>query len=464
MLKPTSKPLRPAETAERAPREEDDVPWFSRSPVLVGFCVLAATVLQLIRQPDFTRGVLWAEDGGIFLSDAYNKDFFTALFQPYGSYLHFAPRTIFAVISLFPVRAASVLTAASAALVVSLLALYVYHASKVVFETQWARLALAVSMVLLPAAGYETNATVINLHWYLIFTAFWVFVAAPRSGRGIALGALIVGFAVMSDPLVGILAPVALLAIVRRRTARSLIIPAVFAAGLIVQLAVGTGQQPLNDPSTNVDVLPSIYALRVAGSVLVGDVFLDNFWRRLGYPFAYGALLAIVAFCGYGFVRGGRATRLLIGGSLLFSFVLLAAPLVVRGTEGFLNRDAFNLNGSRYFLVPILFVTTAILKVVDAQVRHDRTVAAGDRRSWRTVQYVVTIAGAGLMLTNFTAFNVRGGGPFWATSLAQARKECQGAPSRGGRRVRPPASVRVPVAPPVDPPPFAVTLKCERLR
>jgi len=432
---------------------------FGTPGLLLGaFCFVVAVALQFARQPNSSWGVIWAEDA-VFLSDGYEGSFLGALGEPYGSYLHVVPRLIFFAIGRFPVEYAPPLVSASAAAVVALLAIYVYRVSDAVFDTRWARSAMAASIVLVPAAGYETNATVINLHWYLIFASFWVFLAQHRSRGGLALGALIVAASVMSDPLVGLMLPLAFLGYLRTRERSALVIPGVLVAGLVVQYVVATSQQPLGEVTAELAALPSIYALRVSGSFIVGDQFLGNFWNQFGYPFAYGTLVLVLGFCAYGAFRGDRGTRAFVAASLLLSFALHSAPLWVRGTVGFLDAPTFNLNGSRYFLVPILLLTAAVLKVLDFHVSWRRE--DGERLGkWRTAQAMFTVYAAALILTSFSPFNVRQGGPFWKSELAKAREKCR---SQEGGNPALPATVSVPVAPPVFPPPFAVRVKCERL-
>jgi len=83
----------------------------------------------------------------------------------------------------------------------------------------------------------------------------------------------------------------------------------------------------------------------------------------------------------YGFVRADRGRRLLIAGSLALSAGYLAVPLMLRGTENFLDRGDFNLNGSRYMLLPILFLTVAMLLAFGS--RDPRL----SPRAWRNVQF-----------------------------------------------------------------------------
>jgi hypothetical protein len=245
--------------------------------------------------------------------------------------------------------------------------------------------------------------------------------------------------------------------IVRDRDRRSLVVPAVLVAALVVQFAVGTSQQPLGHATVALTDLPSIYALRVAGSLLVGDVFLDNFWLSLGHAFLYGAILAVLAVGALGVTRGRRSSRVFVAGTLALSFLTMAAPLIIRGTCCFLDRAAFNLNGSRYFVVPVLLLAAAVLKVLDEGLSAPAP-APRRRARWQAAQLAVTLAGAGLLLVNYSVVNVRNAGPFWANSVREAQAVCSGA------RGTPPAVAALGVAPPLNPAPFAVKVPCGRLR
>ncbi len=444
--------------------------------MLLAFLGVVATGLQLLRQPGVPSwDSVWQEDGAIFLTDALANPFLETLVTPYNAYLHTLPRLIAGPVALVGLEHAALLMTFLSALTVTLIAMYVYFASARVFHTQWARVVLAMSVVLLPAAGYETNANIANLHWYLIFACFWVFVAAPRTTAGIAVGITIVALAVLSDPLAALLAPLPLIALWRDRTWRGRAIPLVFLGTLAVQLVLGVVEDPVAPyASSHLPAVPKIYALRVTGSFLVGDLFLDNFWKPWGLAFALAALLVVAAVCAYGLLRADRGRRLLIGGSLALSVGYLTVPLMLRGTENFLDRGDFSLNGSRYVLLPILFLTIAVLLTLD---RRDPRLSS---RAWRNVQIGFSALTAALVLTNFSIFTVRSGGPAWKESVASARERCAtvggrrpGSPPKVGSipiRRLPAGDVRIPIAPNVritlETPysPFAVTVDCRHLR
>jgi len=331
---------------------------------------------------------------------------------------------------------------------------------------EWSEAGLVV--VLLPAAGYETNANVANLHWYLIYALFWVFIAPARTRAEIVLGALITALAVLSDPLTLILAPLLVLRLLEDRSRPALIIPAVYAVTLVVQLALGFFSDPgvRNAGSSWLD-LPGIFGLRVAGSFLVGDLFLDDFWKPIGAPFPAVSALLVLGFLVVLWLRSERRTKVLVLLALGLSFAYLAIPLMLRGTERYLQRETFNLNGSRYVLLPILFLFVAFLAVLDDRSRALRE----DTR--RRLQVAFTAGFAALVLTNFNNFAVRTAGPRWDEGLAAARQQCAtaggqpaGAPPLPGPipgRELPPGDVRIPIAPNIPQQPFAVTVDCSKL-
>jgi len=438
--------------------------------LLVAVVAVVLILLQLLRQPGIQSwNSIWQEDGGIFLTDALDKPFLETLVTPYNGYLHLIARLIAGVTVIFPLDDAALLLSLGSAITVTLIAIYVYYASRRVFETRWARALAGVVVVLLPATGYETNANVANLHWYLIYALFWVLIAPPVSTRGRWVAAVITAFAVLSDPLTIVLAPLVALMVIRDRSRPALVVPAVYAVTLAVQLGLGFFADPgeRNAPSSLLE-LPGIYALRVTGSFLVGDLFLDDFWKPFGAAFAIVAALLVLGSLAFAWLRSEPRTRTFVVLALGLSFAYLAVPLMLRGTANFLDRELFNLNGSRYILLPILFLFVAFLAVLDDRAGAFR----GERR--RTVQAAFTVGFAALALVNFNIFAVRTAGPRWDEGLAGARQQCQTAggrkpgspPQRGSKpdRPLPVGDVRITVAPNIPDPPFAVTVDCSKLR
>lgn len=471
-------------TRHRAPRLDRVRPlvprWTSlREPVrqggpgvaLVLLWIAVMTVAQAVRQPGVPSwDSVWQEDGGIFLTDALFESFPEALVHSYNAYLHVVPRLVAEVAAALPLERAAFVLSVGSALVVALLSVYVYFASASLLRSEWARVLLAAVFVLLPATAYETNANVANLHWYLLFACFWVFLDQPESWSRVGVGAAITIAAVLSDPMAGLFLPLAMLMVYKRRARRDLVVPVVFFLALAFQLVLGAfATSPAPYAASHVADLPGIFALRVVGSFLVGDRFLDELWGHLRWWFAYTGLAVVSLALGYGLWRARVSTRFYVMTSLAYSVLFLAVPLMLRGTERFLDGPGFNLNGSRYMVVPLWFLVLAALLLLDGPE------LVGRETGWRKLQQGFVLYTLALVLVNFSGFSVRTAGPSWREQLAVARAQCE----QGQRPdVNPPglgpemasrardygADVLILIAPNIEPHPFAVPVTCEHLR
>ena len=413
--------------------------------------VAAMTILQVMRQ----HGValwdsIWAEDGGIFLAQAMSGRFLPTLFEPHAGYVQLAPRLLGGVAAALPLEHAAVTIAVGSSLVVSLLSVYVYFTSSTLLHARWTRVTLAVLVVLLRATACETTVSGANLHWYLLCACFWRLVAPTTSWPWVAVSGVVAARAALSDPLAGLLLPLALLRVLTGTTWRCRVVPVVFAVALALQLALGALQEaPQPFQAAHFAALPGIFALRVAGSLLVGDRFLDDFWKRFGPAFAWPCLVVVVLVALYGFVKDDGARRFYLVVSVVYSAVFLGVTLMLRGTAHFLDRENFTLNGSRYTLVPILFLVVAVLFAVE---RPGRRVPA---TSWRTLQVVVVLYVSALVVVNYSNTSVRTNAPSWKARLAVARRDCATGAAPGG-------VVRIALGP--EPDLFAVGATCERIK
>jgi hypothetical protein len=445
------------------------IPERTGTVLLAGLYVFVATALQLSRQPGVPSwDSIWQEDGGIFLNQALAEPFLHTLVHSYNSYLHVGPRIVAGIAALFPLDRAARLLSGGECLAVSLMSLYVYYASASVLRSQSARIVAAGSMILLPAAGYETNAVLSDMHWYLTYTAFWAIVAFPtRSRAGVALAAIVVGLAVLSDPFTGLFLPFCLFQAWRRRGHRAAwVVPGVFLLTMAIQLGFGLFSEPAGRyaPSHWSDI-PGIYSLRVTGSFFVGDYNLHYFWlRSWGWVFIYATLAAMVAIVAYALRRPGWEWRLFIGQCFAYSVLYLTVPCMLRGTQNFLDRANYTLNGSRYTPLPILFLVAIVVAVLD---RRDPKVSAG---AWRKVQWAAALWAALLVLNNFSIQSTRSPGPSWQGNLVQARAKCAGKiPEQNTAAVSGPADpgrdtiVDIWVAPNVTPPLWAVAATCRQI-
>jgi hypothetical protein len=406
-------------------------------PLIVGVLlflafVVAATGLQLARQEGNPLvDTMWAEDGTIFLTEALADRSPDEIVTPYAGYLHVVPRSLARGVSLVPLSHAARADRLLAALTVSLLAGYVYFASREFIPSKVGRGALAVLMVLLPSAGLETNANITNLHWYLFVACFFALFHDPdtRGGR-VATWAVMIA-AVLSEGIILLLVPVALWRLWQAWkngswAARSFnIVFLVLAAVHLLVILTDDSQEFQNGPVLY-QALPGLYGFRVVLSLLLGERAVidlvdryDLFPGRLAAAVTITVLVALAAYVW--FLRRDLADRGLLLVAMLYSGVVFLAPTVGRGnTAGIVpNHGLYTLPGARYMLAPSLLLATVIIAVLSQ--RDPRAPA----RAWRAMQAIVLV-GAALIL----GFNLRmptGSSDFvtWADELEKTTEWCE---------------------------------------
>ena len=410
--------------------------------------VVLGTVAQLIRltgKP--VLNTVWAEDGAVFLRDAYNRPFSHALFHTYAGYMHLVPRLLAELASEVPVNDASIVMTGGAAVIVAMLAVIVFRASRDVMSSVPVRVALAAAMVVLPATALETLDNAANLHWYLIFAAFWVLLWRPSSRTERVVGCAVLVCAAMSDPLTAVLAPLALARWVALPNRGDRTFSITYAAALAVQLcfAVAAKANPLH-VAPGVMSVAKVYGLRVATASIVGDQITNRLFVTLGWALAWVGAAAVVAIVVFG-LRRWNARWAVVALAVLSSSAVFLIPMSLRWEPSLVSvryADALG-GGSRYTVVPVLLLISAFLVIADQ---------AGQR--WRNAPVAVVIA-MGLVFTwgpGFLVHNERSLGPKWRTALFQARPKCTS--DRG--------TVNVAIPPLVPKGVWKVPVPCKRLR
>ena len=424
----------------------------TRPTALAAVLVAAAFGLQLARQGAVSAwDTVWAEDGAVFLRDALGGHPLTTIVEPYGGYIHLPARLAASVAAGLPLDGASLVFSFAWALVVALLAAFVFFASESVLRSTALRLALAALVALVPAAGSELLGNATNIHFYLLYSGFWAFVWRADTTPALVARSAVVGATALGDPLTLIFAPLALWNVLTRRGPRDLVVPVVFVGGLVVQFAAiaVSGEPPERLTRFDAgDILP-LFALRVTGSLLVGDRFLDELWFALGRGFSYGALVVVGTALLLG-VRGcARTTRIFVATSSAYAVVLFVAFLAGRGTAGMrpgTDEATWHLAGARFTYAPILFLSAALLAIVDCRAARLRA----SRRRLLEAAAVAVVAGS--IAANFALTSERSLGPSWRSELSDGRQRCEDGRER----------VRIPVAP--APFGFNLEIRCRDLR
>jgi hypothetical protein len=266
-----------------------------------------------------------------------------------------------------------------------------------------------------------------NLHWYLVYAAFWAAICPWRSRGWLAASGAVIGVAVLSDPITVVLLPLAIgvALLVRGRFAWAM--PAVLVLGLATQLV-------LRDESTEPfgghhwAIIPKIFAERVATPLFIGDRYLlDVFGGPSRSPVAWTALglIGLGVACGLALLRGRR--RWLVGAGAVLSVTYFLIPVFTRGTHGWDAGRPWQLGSSRYTYLPVMFLVTAMFALADrperAAGRRLRLRSAGMRLPLRELAVAVLVGAT--MVTGYRAPHRTSGQLGWRETLRLAEVACE---------------------------------------
>ncbi|WP_439663591.1 hypothetical protein ACSHWB_20410 [Lentzea sp. HUAS TT2] len=358
---------------------------------------------------------LWAEDGARFLVDAVRSPVLSNLTEPYGGYLHMLPRLVAQLVAVLPIEWAAAGFALCAAVLRALIALITFAASKAYLESAPMRFALASLVIVLPAGNSETLNNMSNLHWFLLYGAFWALLwrNAPRVPV-----AVFVVLAALSSPLMFVLAPIALVRLFQPRRE----VPIAFLAGLLVQglTMLFTSRTPYShDEIDPVQVLLASL-LRVPVVAFTGSERVADFYPAQGNLLILGALLVAAVPIVAGLRFGDRAARTLLLVAGAYSVIVIVACLVLNWTQVLqVQAEDAVMNAQRYSIAPCLFLFTAIFVGLDATPPKtwERLVVGGSR--W-LIGFLVVVS----IIGHFQEPKPVLKGVPWDESLARARAEC----------------------------------------
>lgn len=419
---------------------------------LVAGWMILATALQLVRGVGVPAwDTVWAEDGAFFLSDAMEEPWGSVLL-PLSGYLQVPSRLFGALAAAFPLGWASEILAVGPAIVVSLLSVYVFVASRSLLPSAIPRAMVAGLIPLLPAATIESVANAANLQYFLLFACFWALIHQPRSrwqafaGCSVALGtALNTLFAWLYLPLAARQWGTA--------TRRGRLVLLFFAGGVMAQAvavfasvilaADPTYGSIMYSPSDPLD-LPGLYGLRVVGGLLLGIDPLASAWWALGWPLVAALSVGLVALLAHGLLRNCSA-RAWVAVALAYSVAMFSVPVLLRGTEHLALEMSEKLSGARYTLTPMWFLLVAVALALWGRTGSDAT------RSTRLLRVAFPLLLAFTVVSSFGVATYRSEGPRWSAGLEAARAGCAATDA---------SAVSVPIAPGGS---WAVAVPCERI-
>lgn len=433
-----------------------------RVGVLESLLVLVVgTALALFRLGGASlRGVLWAEDGQTFLTQAYDHGLSEVLFQPVRGYALTLPRVVTWAVTKLPIETQGVAICLAACVIQASLAVLAYHVVAAhtpphgpsVGATGLARVApglVALAVVAVPV-GPEVVANLANLQWFLLFTGCLVAFWTPTRLSGVLVLMLLLLVVTTTSPFG---AATVLLAGIAWLLARSWWSFAVLAAGilgLVCQLLVMTRPSP-GAAVVYSTVRPRLLVRGYLQRVLADGVFgIERHFPSRGDS-------SMVVLIALGLVLGTALVLLLVSRPaalavptvlVTLSVACFCALMVVSGLT-----QVKVLASARYYVPPVLFLLTALAIMVGRVLGTERR---SDLLTVASRAMALLLAGAVVYGTasswNTSALSYdRAATPGWAEQIPAARKVCQtgdGIPN-----------VRVPIAPPR----WGVVVPCDLL-
>lgn len=393
--------------------------------LLATAAIVLAVILQLVRVGDASLHSLWAEDGPIFLRGAQTHSFLEALFSTYSKYLVLIQRLIGETATLVPLRAAPAAISIASALVVAISGLVVWQAAAGLIRSPYLRGGLVLAMVLTPVGGLESLDSAAYVSWYMLFAVFWILLWRPRTALGTILGSLFVLITALSNPGVWFFAPVAVLRALCTRTWRDAAIVGSYATGAAIQLVVlALSDEEAVQPSWTHQIWSALLQ-RVVNGAAFGLRLGGVAWAHFGWALLILLTVAGLALLGWGLRDSRPRPRWLAAMALPIALAMFVASLYQRAVGGEMAwaAGAWNGNGGRYAIVPVLLVIACALVLIEDVINR----APRERRRPRVI-----LLGGGAMgllaVAVVTSFpmgdSVARGTPSWDSALDAAGQQC----------------------------------------
>lgn len=388
--------------------------------------VALGTSVSLLRQPGVgALDTVWAEDGGIFLSDAVGRSTADALTTYHAGYSHLLPRLLAEIASLVPAEQAAAVLAVCAALTTGTIALVIYVASADHLPSRLSRVLVSVVVVVLPLGAEDLGNSIANLHWPGLYLLFWMLIWTPRAWGGRVLATIAVFLVTASDIITVAFVPLVLLrALTRtnlvdsdsgfpplrplaarggRRDRHSLVLGTALGTGLAVQvlgLLLSETSRPL---SPNPVQAAAGYLIHAVPSAVIGERWLNDPTGARGLAVAGAAWVLLAAAVVVAWSRMTDPRWPLASIALPYSIALYALPVLLTGVAT-----------PRYAAAPAMLLVLAVTALL--QPSH------GSRNP--VPLYAFATLCAVVWLVNLRVDNSRALGPSWREGLRTAAVEC----------------------------------------
>jgi hypothetical protein len=402
----------------------------SRAAMAVVGLALTAFV-TFLRLPAAAVDTVWAEDGPIFISQAFSGGGPAALFAPYEGYLHVLPRTIAELVVHFvALKDFAVAMAFASSLVVALVAFLTFYCSGALTDKVWLRGAWAAIPVMVSVAPYEILGNSANLHWYLLWLVPWLLLKpAENKAAGFLLFAA-AGLSAITEVI-----SVAFLPLVLFRIRNKAYWPA--RAGLVAGAACQIFTAVTFPRSEHKGELMDAGSVVIGWFVNITGVVVFGASRNMGLNILnFGmapvvvASVPIVAAVAYLLTKASVQNRLVALVFLAASLGIWTACLVANPGDQFhysqlTDTEWAEFTLSRYSAVPSMFILALIPLLAESVGRKSVSAAAA----------VGTVFAFLLAVSYFPTQVAREVGPSWSQGVQEAKDACEGAADSDTRPV-----------------------------
>jgi hypothetical protein len=396
--------------------------WFV--PVVAVLVVVVCSILAYARIPGADRGIVWAEDGRVFLGQRYDLGVASSLFHVYAGYLQFVPRLVTDVATLVePLSSYGLVVTRLTSLITGVIAGLVFVCSRDVVSSRWARVALASITVLAPMLPLEVLGNSANIHWLFLWLAPWLLLFRPTRWWQSGVVAAVLLATVLTEIQALLFLPLILFQIRHRKTWP---VGAALLVGGACQIAsaISAPRDPSKGPPVTFLNIVLGYVQNILVGGTTGSAARTGYWLstdgwQVGILFAVPFVIAIVVV-----ILRSRLTEYPV------LLALLAGAIVTWVASAIANADTRFLYSSqtqaqlaaggliRYAVVPSMFLLALI-------------VVAGDKL-WAGRAVALKVAGGAVLvaciLVRAASFSApvtrRDGGPEWALGYAAAVSTC----------------------------------------
>ena len=391
--------------------------------------LVGAIALPLFRQ----RGTpswrtVWAEDGSIYTQQAVNAGPLHVVLRGYNGYLQLPPRLLALPTPFFSLRYLALYCSFISVAVAAALAWGVYHWSKTWVGPRVLRVALASLVVLMPAMGLDSTATITNLIWPFLAALPWALVSREETAGDVVVRSAVVVLAATSSLLAVCFLPLALGWLAYHRTKAALCVTSAFVVGLILQVAVAsTTTTPANPLVAHRSLSNLANIAEGEGGHVFGTFLFGTRWEMdLGQASGAVAVVlptVIVAAVFILLAIGANRHAQLAGTALVATAVVVFAGTAWERGPGVygLNPGSFAEN-PRYSVPSVMLLASAMAVLLSNRGGFLRESVRVTCRYLFCVETIVVIA------VCFSVVSLRGADPPWIGRVDHVVAECAGRP------------------------------------